>query len=93
MLGLTDDLRVGESAPIGQVVISGWMPGGTNPGHSCQCVVDFIFDDEKDGLSFRRMVDWNAIMGRWEFHYGAAVDATPVRWMELPEIQEDVENA
>lgn len=90
------DPRIFEDAasamPTGQMVFSGWMPGGTNPGHSCECVVDFIFDDEKDGLSLRRIVDWNAIMGRWEFSNGAAIDAAPVRWMELPDIPEDVEN-
>ena len=82
-----------EQKPINQVMISGWMPGGTNPGHTCQCVVDFEFSDGgKD--THRMFADWDAVRGRWEFSKnGLSIEMEPVRWMELPEIQEDVENA
>lgn len=87
------DPRIFEDAasamPTDQMMISGWMPGGTTPGHSCECVVDFCFDD--GGSEIRRIVRWNRIMGRWEFTNGAAIEATPVRWMQLPDVPEEDE--
>ena len=84
----TNEPRMAEevaAAPRGQLMISGWMPGGTNPGHRCECVVDFVVDD---GLPLRRLVWWNYLMRRWEFPGGAEIEATPVRWMELPETED-----
>lgn len=89
LLCRSDDPRTVEqavsAAPIGHVMISGWMPGGTNPGHSCQCVADF----DLDGKTARRFVQWDSAMNKWKT--GPLVDAErePVRWMELPEIQEE----
>lgn len=72
--------------PIGQTMIAGWMPGGTNPGHSCQCVVDFTIDGE--GEPIRSLVNWNAQLGQFVFcRGGLPIEAEPIRWMELPEVE------
>lgn len=74
-------------APTGQLMISGWMPGGTTPGHSCECVVDFCFEEGETEKTFRQFACWDSMGGRWTFKHGAAIDATPVRWLELPEVE------
>lgn len=76
--------------PSGQMVFSGWMPGGTTPGHSCECVVDFSIED--GGKEFRQLARFDAVLSRWTFKHGAAIEATPVRWMELPDVPEEEEN-
>lgn len=84
-----DKIAAGMPQPVGQVMISGWMPGGTNPGHSCQCVVEFDLDGDGGG-SHRMFADWNATLGRWKFsRSGPSIDMEPIRWMELPDIPED----
>lgn len=83
---LTVEELAASTQPIGQTMIAGWMPGGTNPGHSCQCVVEFDLDG--DGGSHRMFADWNATLGRWEFsRSGPSIDMEPIRWMELPEVE------
>lgn len=80
------DYRELEPQPIGQTMIAGWMPGGTNPGHSCQCVVDFAIDGE--GEPIRSLVNWNAQLGQFVFcRGGLPIEAEPIRWMELPEVE------
>lgn len=85
-IALRDYVKM-EQQPIGQTMIAGWMSGGTNPGHSCQCVVEFDLDGDGSGLH-RMFADWNAILGRWEFsRSGPSIDMEPIRWMELPEVE------
>ena len=90
LFGRTSEPRTAEEIaagmPIGQTMIAGWMPGGTNPGHSCQCVVDFTIDGE--GEPIRSLVNWNAQLGQFVFcRGGLPIEAEPIRWMELPEVE------
>lgn len=70
----------------GQLMISGWMPGGTFPRQPCEVVADFQAGEmvlrqvcRFDGVAF--------LMG----NSGARIDAECVRWMALPPV-EDVSN-
>lgn len=70
--------------PEGQMMISGWMPGGTNPGHACTCAV--LVDFREDGNLHKAFYRWTG--KRWEFDkFDEAVAIQPTKWMELPEIE------
>lgn len=69
----------------GQMVISGWMPGGTLPFQPCEAVADFRTGEKVvrtlcrfDGTTFRTK------------HYDAAIEEECVRWMALPPVEGDV---
>ena len=81
LLGLTDDLTPAQ--PEGQLVFSGWMPGGTTPATPCDVVADFDMGGTKE---LRRCCRWN---GK-EFLFdkgGVSIDLPPIRWMMLPETE------
>ena len=70
--------------PEGQLMISGWMPGGTNPGHSCTCAV--LVDLRGEGDLKKAFYRWTG--KRWEFDaIDEEVAILPVKWMELPEVE------
>lgn len=72
--------------PTGQLVFSGWMPGGTTPADPCDVVAVFDVGGPEPA---KMLVYWT---GR-EFTFkknGAKIDMTPVKWMALPP-DEDVE--
>lgn len=72
--------------PAGQLVFSGWMPGGTTPADPCDVVAVFDVGGPEPA---KMLVYWT---GR-EFTFkknGAKIDMTPVKWMALPP-DEDVE--
>lgn len=72
-----------KTQPEGQMVISGWMPGGTNPGHSCLCA---CMMDLGGGKLLPKVLAWDALSGRWLFKPGgAAAELEPAAWMALPE--------
>lgn len=90
LLGLSEELKP-VVMPEGQLVIAGWMPGGTNPGHSCTCVC--LMDL---GKSLAHMLlKWDALAGCWVFlRGGATVEQEPAAWIALPEYErEAVDNA
>ena len=78
-----------EAAPPeqaeGQLVIYGWMPGGTFPAEPCDVVVDFLAGEETvvrlaccyDGKDFR-FCDTRV-----------KIDMAVVRWMHLPSVDEN----
>ena len=71
---------------VGQLVFSGWMPGGTNPAGPCDVVAVF---DLGDGYGHKKsLAHWN---GR-EFLFskgGAKIEMPVVKWMVLPPDEEE----
>ena len=78
LLGLTEDLA--PAHPEGQLVFSGWMPGGTTPATPCDAVADF---DLGNGTAHRVCCWWdgNAFLFK---RGGTSIDMQPIRWMMLP---------
>jgi hypothetical protein len=69
--------------PEGQLMISGWMPGGTNPGHPCTCAAVIRLPSGNAKKTFYR---WSGT--RWEFDgIDEKVAILPLKWMELPEVE------
>ena len=77
--------------PEGQLVISGWMPGGTAPWQPCDVVADFRAAGEngKPDACIRRIC-WFDGMDFLFKRYGPKLDAECVRWMALPPVEDDV---
>lgn len=71
----------------GQLMICGWMPGGTFPADDCEVVADF---DLGDGTVVRQNCFY--IDGHFTFRVnsgdvGARIDMEAVRWMRLPPVE------
>lgn len=81
ILGLTDDLT--PSQPEGQLVLAGWMPGGTTPATPCDVVADF---DVGAGGSHRVCCYWNGTAFLFK-RGGATIELPPIRWMMLPPVE------
>lgn len=79
ILGATDELQ--PSLPECQLMICGWMPGGTNPKEPCLCAV--LIDLGKEELS-RSYYRWSG--KEWEFaDIDEKVALDPIAWLALPE--------
>lgn len=71
----------------GQLMICGWMPGGTFPAENCEVVADF---DLGDGTVVRQNCFY--VDGHFTFRVnsgdvGARIDMEAVRWMRLPPVE------
>ena len=73
-----------SEGPTGQMMIMGWMPGGTNPAHPCNCVTKFEVNDEHGRFATQMLCRWNGENFCFP-HNGATIDMQPVKWIELPE--------
>lgn len=75
----------------GQLVISGWMPGGTFPRHPCDVVADFRIEGgpDRSDAYLRRICCFNGEALLFK-RYGSKIDAECVRWMVLPPVEDDV---
>ena len=88
LLGLSDNPYgeiVSAAQPEGQLVICGWMPGGTNPGNeSGWCVCMMALDPVKP---LPKALWWDG--AAWKFRPGGADAAglEPLAWMRLPEYE------
>lgn len=71
--------------PEGQLVLCGWMPGGTLPFQPCDVVADF---DLGEGAVSRMPCWFDGKQFRYR-EYGEVVDVQPVRWMVLPPVEEE----
>lgn len=70
--------------PEGQLVLSGWMPGGTTPFAPTDAVVIFNLG----GRRIRRLCRWTG--SDWTFEQGGAkIELDPIKWMALPPDEED----
>lgn len=70
--------------PEGQLVFSGWMPGGTTPATPCDVVADF---DMRGTKELRRCCRWNGKEFLFE-KGGVSIELPPIRWMMLPPVEE-----
>lgn len=71
--------------PTGQLVFSGWMPGGTNPSAPCDVVAVF---DLGAGNKVKKLARWNG----QDFLFakgGAKIEMPVVKWMALPPDEEE----
>lgn len=85
LFGLTDDPNPPQAAqPEGQMMICGWMPGGTNPGpEPGWCVAMMALDSL---MKFPKSLWWDGYV--WKFSQdGTYINAKPVAWMRLPEYE------
>ena len=82
LFGLTDDPMPPQKAPEGQMMLAGWMPGGTSPGaESGWCVCQMQMDN---AVPTPKALWWDGC--RWKFRPGGVdVDMDPVAWMRIPE--------
>ena len=78
----------------GQLVISGWMSGGTFPRHPCEVVADFLVPDfmmpgKTPGVTKRRICWFDGVAFR--LSKGGEKAVLPcIRWMALPPVEDDV---
>ena len=67
----------------GQLVLSGWMPGGTLPMEPCDVVADFSMP----GIEIRKICRFDGKNFLFACD-GSKIDAECVRWMVLPPVEE-----
>lgn len=81
----TDDLRPLAPVPGQQLVLGCWMPGGTNPGHDCECLVIVdVGSEDHPGQTMRTSAYWCG-GAFWLSRRGADKINLPVlAWMEVP---------
>lgn len=74
--------------PEGQLMICGWMPGGTLPVEPCEVIADFQVDDDtqiREACIYDKGNFYFVVKGR----KGAKIDAEIIRWMRLPPVEDD----
>ena len=69
--------------PEGQLVFSGWMPGGTTPATPCDVVADFDMGGTKE---LRRCCRWDGSQFLFD-KGGISIELPPIRWMMLPPVE------
>lgn len=81
----TDDLRPLAPVPGQQLVLGCWMPGGTNPGHDCECLVIVdVGSEDHPGQTMRTSAYWCG-GAFWLSRRGADRINLPVlAWLEVP---------
>lgn len=80
LLGLTDDPHP-AALPDGQLVLNGWMPGGTTPREPCLCAA---WLDLGGPEPVPRFFYWDG--SAWLFKKGGeTVQISPEAWMAMPE--------
>ena len=89
LLGLTDQLRPAAAEP-GQMALAAWMPGGLTPPEECEVVADV--DPGDGGKPVRCFLRW--LGGAWMFkNLDKKIDMTVLRWLRLPEVEKEENNA
>lgn len=82
----TDDPQPISPVPGQQLILAGWMPGGTNPGHDCDGLVILDVGGPMDpGCTMRTSAYYYG--GAWYFdrEHRTKVDDIPIlAWMEVP---------
>lgn len=83
----------------GQLVISGWMHGGTFPREPCDVVAEFLVRTDSIALEkvgrpcvpHRHICRFDGTCFRFGRN-GSKIDAECIRWMALPPVESDVSN-
>lgn len=88
LLGLADEPRATVSSAMpGQTTVGCWMPGGTNPAHSCECLT--ILDVSDAGAmkqTLRQKAYW--VGGAFRLKnspYADELGFPVLAWLEIPE--------
>lgn len=81
----TDDPQPISPVPGQQLILAGWMPGGTNPGHDCECLVIVdVGSEDYPGQTMRTSAYWCG-GAFWLGRRGADKINLPVlSWLEVP---------
>lgn len=80
LLGLTEELKPNVQ-PEGQLMICGWMPGGTNPKEPCLCACMMDLGGDEPVV---KVLWWDGY--GWLFkRMGQEVQLEPLAWLALPE--------
>lgn len=87
LYGLTDDPEPPAPLPEGQLMISGWMPGGTNPAEPGEFAVYVRLEKKLVPQFFR----WDG--SGWKMRTGTVPQVPVVWWMRLPPVPEKGEDA
>ena len=82
LYGLTDDPEPPAPLPEGQLMISGWMPGGTNPAEPGDFAVYVRLEQKLIPQFFR----WDG--KEWKMRTGTVPQVPVVWWMRLPPVPE-----
>ena len=89
LFGLTDDPNPPSGKPDGQLMICGWVPGGTNPREPCYAAAILDFGGGQPVL--RKIVYWDG--AAWRFRpNGETMSLLPVVWMALPAYSKEGSN-
>lgn len=88
LLGLTDQLRPAAAEP-GQMVLAAWMPGGLTPPEPCEVVADV---DAGEGVKIRRLLYWDGTVFRFK-KSGVDIEVSVTRWLRLPEVEKEENDA
>ena len=89
LLGLTDQLRSAAAEP-GQMALAAWMPGGLTPPEECEVAADV--DPGDGGKPVRSFLQWRG--GAWMFkNLDKKIDMTVLRWLRLPEVEKEKNDA
>lgn len=88
LLGLADEPRATVSSAMpGQTTVGCWMPGGTNPAHSCECLT--ILDVSDAGAmkqTLRQTTYWVGGAFRLKNNpYADELGFPVLAWLEIPE--------
>lgn len=86
LMGRTDDpLPTAQPVDGQQMLLAGWMPGGTNPGHPCDCLVIIDLDSED---SPGKWVQQTAYYSAGNYYFGSVrsskIEMPILAWMEIP---------
>lgn len=88
LLGLTDNL-LPPAQPEGQLMICGWMPGGTTPREPCLCACMMDLGGDSPVV---KVLWWDGY--GWLFKkMGQEVQLEPMAWLALPEYEGGIANA
>lgn len=89
LLGLTDQLRVMSAEP-GQMVLAAWTSGALTPPEECEVAADV--DPGDGGKPVRCFLRW--LGGAWMFkNLDKKIDMTVLRWLRLPEVEKEENDA
>ena len=86
LMGRADDpLALARPVAGQQMLLAGWMPGGTNPGHPCECLVIIDLDS---GDSPGKWVKQTAYYKAGNYYFGSVrsskIEMPILAWMEIP---------
>ena len=88
LMGRTDVPDGPQISPVAgqQVMLAGWMPGGTSPAHECDCLVIVDISEGGTGAGSLRMMAhwWQGQFRQSEKRLADTINFPVVAWMEIP---------